>query len=193
MSRADADGAALLAVDDGVGLDELHHLPGKHQVVQFLRCRCAPGDDFKILFAHLAVVPFLHQQAAAHTFVVEVGGTRSTPGAAGEYTYVLFGGQDGQGIRVHRGCDDHLDELALDDGLGGDRVQRAVEGDDAAEGRCRVGDIGLLVGIQHTVRHRHAAGVGVFDDDAGGLIEGLDAFEGGIGVGDVVERQLLAL
>ena len=62
-----------------------------------------------------------------------------------------------------------------------------------AEGRGRVGLEGLLVGAQRVGRHGHAAGVGVLDDDAGGRLEAARAFPGGIGVGDVVVRQFLAL
>ena len=40
---------------------------------------------------------------------------------------------------------------------------------------------------------RDAAGIGVLDDDAGRLGELPHALERGVGVGDVVERELLAL
>src|SRR5690606_42014639 len=57
----------------------------------------------------------------------------------------------------------HFHELAADS-FGRGRVNGAVEGDDSAEGRCRVGFEGLLIGVQRIARHRHAAGVGVLDD-----------------------------
>src|SRR5690606_26132090 len=57
----------------------------------------------------------------------------------------------------------------------------------------RVGLESLPVGLERGLRDRHAAGVGVLDDDAGGSVEAARAFPGGVGVGDVVVRQLLAL
>ena len=40
----------------------------------------------------------------------------------------------------------------------------------------------------------YAAGVGMFDDNAGGLVaEGFDAFQRGIGIGNIVVGQFLAL
>jgi hypothetical protein len=51
----------------------------------------------------------------------------------------------------------------------------------------------LAVGLQRVLAHGHAAGVGVLDDHAGGRVKALDAFPGGVGVGDVVVGELLAL
>ena len=51
----------------------------------------------------------------------------------------------------------------------------------------------MLIRLQRAVGDGDAAGVGVLDDDARGLVEGLHAFERRVGVGDVVIGQLLAL
>src|SRR5690606_1226354 len=78
--------------------------------------------------------------------------------------------------------------------LCGGGVQFPVEGDDAAEGGFGIGLVGQFIGGGDAVEaHRHAAGVGVLDDHAGGLGEGFDAFQGGIGVRHVVVGQRLAL
>src|SRR5690606_32192660 len=94
---------------------------------------------------------------------------------------------------LHVGGDDDLDELALDDALRGLGVERAVEGNDAAEGTGRIAGISALVGFGDVVRQRDPAGIGVLDDDASWLGKGLDALQRGIGVGDVVEGQRLTL
>ena len=73
-------------------------------------------------------------------------------------------------------------------------VKLAIERDDAAERRLRVGLEGAVVGGAERIGLGDAARVGVLDDDAGGpLGELLHAFERGVGVGDVVVGQLLAL
>ena len=100
----------------------------------------------------------------------------------------------GERVRGHARRDDHLDELPLDDGLRGDGVQLTVEGDDAAESRVRIGLISAVIGFELIRAQRHAAGIGVLDDDAGGAFgEGLDTFQRGVGVGDVVVGQFFAL
>ncbi len=56
-----------------------------------------------------------------------------------------------------------------------------------------IGAEGAVVGLQRRGGHRHAAGVRVLDDDAGRLRELPHALQRGVGVGDVVVRQFLAL
>lgn len=53
--------------------------------------------------------------------------------------------------------------------------------------------VSALVGGEDVVADRHAARVGVFDDHAGRLGELFHAFQRGVGIGDVVIRQRLAL
>jgi len=76
-------------------------------------------------------------------------------------------------------------------------VQLAVEGDDAAECRLAVGGVGQVIGLADAAfvfrHHCHAARIGVLDDHAGRLGKALHALQRGIGVGDVIERQLFAL
>ena len=86
----------------------------------------------------------------------------------------------------------HFHEL-LAQGFHRWQIHRAIESDDAAKRRGGVGLIGLFVRAQGVVGHRHAAGVGVFDDDASRRVKTLHAFPRGIRIGDVVEGQFFAL
>ena len=165
--------------------------------MDFLLGRRALGDDLQVCFGDHADVAALDQQAAVDALVVPARATLGRPFAALEQAHVGFAGDDvARGLR-DPGCDDHLDELTLDDGLGGFAVQLAVEGDDAAERRLAVGGVGQIVGLADAAfifrYHGDAAGVGMLDDHAGRLGEALHALQRGVGVGHVVERQLLAL
>src|SRR5690606_39554225 len=75
----------------------------------------------------------------------------------------------------------------------GCRIEFAAEGNDAAECGGWVGAVGLVVRVRQGSANRDATGVGMFDDDTGRRTESLDAFESRIGVGNIVERQRLAL
>src|SRR5690606_39020392 len=197
LPGADTHGLAIPGVDDGVGLDELGHFPGEDQVVDFLLGGCPSGHYPEVGLGDHAGIPALHQQAAVDPLVVQVLNPLSRPLAALEQTHVGFGRDHFAGFGADAGGNDDLDELALDDGAGGGSVQLAVEGNDAAEGRLAVGSKGHVIGLADAAfvfgNHSHTAGVGVLDDDAGRLGETLHAFQGGIGVGDVVVGQLLAL
>ena len=75
-------------------------------------------------------------------------------------------------------------------------VEGAVQRDNAAEGRGGVGAEGLAVGVGEAGADRHAARVGVLDDGDRRRFPGIelgDHFVGGVGVVEVVVRQLLAL
>ena len=106
--------------------------------------------------------------------------------------HIGLGLEDLQRFRCEGGSHQHLDEL-LDDQLCCGLVQRAVERNDAAKGAGRVSLERLAVGVGGIFAYRHAAGVGVLDDDTGRCLELLDAFPRGVGVGDVVVAELLAL
>ena len=84
--------------------------------------------------------------------------------AAGEQQpQVLLGGDDGHGVFVGLGRDDHLGEN-LDDGGGGGGIEPAVHRHDAAEGRHRVATQRHPVCLEQAGALGHAAGVGVLDD-----------------------------
>ena len=147
----------------------------------------------QLVARHHAEVAALHQQAAVHAADLEARVARREP-AGDEQAHVLLLGADlaRLGARpparrsprrtaARRSCA----PVAPSSG--------AVEGDDAAERRGRVGAEGAVVGLAQVGRHGDAAGVGVLDDHAGRRVELPHALERGVGVGEVVERQLLAL
>ena len=71
-----------------------------------------------------------------------------------------------------------------------------VQRDNAAKGRNRIAAQRLEIGLLQRGAFRDAAGVGVLDDRdrrRAGRIEFRDAFEGRVGVVDVIVRELLAL
>src|SRR3989338_4467490 len=197
MAGADADGLAAFGIDDGVGFNKLGHFPGEDQVMDFLLARCALSDDLQVFGLDHADVAALYQQATVDAFEVPAGAALGRPFAAFQQAYVGFGGDDGSGFGADFRRDDHFDKLALDDRLSGGAVQLAVERDDAAEGRLGIGGVGQLIGLADAAfavqGYSYAARVGVLDNHTGWLDEALHAFQRGVGVGDVVERQFLAL
>jgi len=177
-----------MAVDDGIGFNKLGHLPGEQQVLHFLCLGLTSADDLQRLFVDHGHITFLDQQAAIDPLIVESGLWLRRPFTAGQHPHIGFPGQDGLGIRVNAGGDDNLDKLALDDGPAGGGIQRLVEGDNATEGRGRIGTVGTIIGVQQRSAHGDTAGIGMFDDDAGRLSgKRLDAFQGRVGIGDIVE------
>ena len=71
-------------------------------------------------------------------------------------------------------------------------VDRAVEGDDAAESRNRVAAQRLVERRRQVASLRQSTGNGVLDDGHGRLGEPSHGVPGGVRVEEVVERQLLA-
>ncbi len=192
LSRTDADGGVVLGIDDGVGLDELGHAPGEQQVAHFVGRRLALAHHLDV--TREQQVGILHQQPAVDALVVQPRTGLCRPLAAFKQADVLLRRADVDGGLRHLRGDDDLDELPLDDRLRGGAVELAVKSDDAAEGGFGVGFVGTLIGVQQGRAVGHAARVGVLDDDAGGRgVELLHAFQRGVGVADVVVRELLAL
>jgi len=104
-------------------------------------------------------------------------------------------GEDGFCRVGGAGGDDDFGE-DLDDLFRRVGIKRLIERDNTAKGRCLVAVVGAEVGVAQAGASADAAGVGVFDDGAGGAVFGGEfrhQFEGGVGVVDVVVRQLLAL
>ena len=117
-------------------------------------------------------------------------GLEHAPGQ--QQAQVLLAGEHRQRRRVGLRRDHHLGEHRRD--LRGRRlVERAIEGDDAAVGALRI------AGERPGMRAREIgidgdpAGVGVLDDRDRRRAELADQLEGGIGVGEVVVGQALAL
>ena len=120
------------------------------------------------------------------------------PGGEGycEQADILFGGKNFACAGVVASGDHHFDKL-FGYRFGSCAIQQAVKGDDAAERRSGVGLERFCVRVERVASNRHAARVGVFDDDtgrrAGRRVKALDALPRCISVADVVVRQLLAL
>src|ERR1700730_7759560 len=135
----------------------------------------------------------LRQQSSADAAQLKftAGDEGRLPGQ--QHPHVRLAGQHARGRGVHGGCGQHFDELALDNRGRGGCVELAVEGDDAAVRGGRIGTVGSLVGVEGWCRQRRPAGVGVLDDDTGGLREQAHALDGGIRVRNVVVRKVLAL
>ena len=156
-----------------------------------LSCRLSPGNHFQLSRLHIERIGRLHQQAAADALHV-VAVMRAGQGH-GEHAHVLFrGGQLERGLG-NAGCNDDLDELVGNDLCRRRFVQFTVEGDDAAKCGSRIGGIGQFVSIERYIRNRHAARIGMLDNDTGGLLESLDTLPGCVGIADVVIGQFLAL
>ena len=99
---------------------------------------------------------------------------------------VLFSGEDFERAVFVIGRDDHFKE-----GLGhhacGLGSQPPVDGDDAAEGRHRVGRPRALKGFADARRRRRAARVGMLDDGAAGRLELAHQRPGCVHIDEVVE------
>src|SRR5690606_22905230 len=135
----------------------------------------AAGDYLEVVSGDHADIAALYQQAAVDALEVPARRALGWPLAAFEQAHVGLGGDHFAGLGTDGWGDDDFNELALDDGARGFTVQFAVEGDDAAESRFAVGGIGQFIGLADAAfvfrHHRHAAGVGMLDDDAGGFDE----------------------
>ncbi|KAG1250439.1 hypothetical protein G6F68_012801 [Rhizopus microsporus] len=171
LAGTHADRAVVPGIDDRVGLHELGHLPGEQQVGELLVGRRQFADHLQFVTGHAAVVRGLQQQARADALAVEVVQAIAVRDAQHAHVGLLLRVFQ-RGRLVVRG-NQHFDELAVQDHLGGGGVQRFVEGDDAAEGAGRVGGVGQLVGIAVAGTDGHAARVGVLDDDAGRRLSSL--------------------
>ena len=193
---ADAEGAVLGGIDDGVGLHVLDHAPAEEHRLHFVGGGRALGDDFFLEALELrgrAGVAILHEHAAEHGADVELvfllAGRRGE--LAHEAQVFLFLEEDaGVGLEF-RGDDDLAENLA--DGAGERLGEGAVADDDAAEGGLLVGGEGLVPrGLQVGIG-ADAAGVGVLEDGDGRLGKFLDELGGGGDIEDVVEGEFLAV
>ena len=110
----------------------------------------------------------------------------------GQQDAVSLAGQDGQGIRVERRGQQDFQE-AVADGLGHVGVHFPIAADDAAGGGVRIGVVGALVCLRGRGRHGNAAWCLVLQDDHRQLVKFLHRGQCGVGVGEIVERQFLAV
>ena len=157
------------------------------------------GDYLQVCQCEFAVVCGLQQQARAYAFDVQGvlafvvrGGATWWQGDL-QQAHVGFGFEDFQRFGGKAWCHEHFYKL-FDDAFSSSFIYGAVERNDAAKGAGGVGLEGFAVGLRGICAYGYAAGVGVFDDDAGGCVgELFDAFPGGIRVGNVVVAEFFAL
>ena len=72
-------------------------------------------------------------------------------------------------------------------------IQGSVESEHTAEGRNGIAAVGVFIRRFRRVARCHPAGVSVFDDDAGTLVQRVNALHGSVGVHEVVEGQRFTL
>ncbi len=109
------------------------------------------------------------------------------PLTATQQSHVFLGRHGLAGGVFHRGCDNDLDKLALDNVGRGGRVEWSIESDNAAKSGFRVGTECAPVSLVNIIRDGDATGIGVFDDDAGRVVELFYALECRVGIGNIVE------
>jgi hypothetical protein len=145
--------------------------------------RRALGDDLQHVVGQAAIVAALNQQAARDRLHHQARARRVGQLARQQQAQILLLGEDSPRLRARVGRHHHLGEDARDRfcRLG---VERAVAGDDTAEGRHRVAGERRLIGLEQRLAARHAAGVGVLDDDdrRRTVDEFADQLQRGIGV-----------
>ena len=145
--------------------------PGEHQVAPFLLGGLAPGRAAAFITRDALLVMLLDQQAAGHTMVVQ---TRRVAGravfgtvAACSTRILVLAAKACNASAAKPGAMTTSTNCRSSISTRGSRVHFVVEGNDAAERRYRVGGVGAIVSLQQVIAQRGAAGVGVFDDDAG--------------------------
>ena len=130
----------------------------------------------------------LRQHRVAKHLQVRQFGRDSLPGGRRQDAQLLARRQHLKRGRRYPGSDKHLGKLP-DHGPGGLFVQRAVEGDDPAEGRLRIGVVRARIGLGGAFARRHAAGGGVLDDHAGRRRQCVGALARQVRIDQVVVRH----
>ena len=139
LAGAHTHGHAALAEDDGVGLDELGHVPGEQQVVQLVLGGLLGGHHFQVSQGQLVGVGRLNQDAGADAFHVHGVAAIVPIGCAAlgqvdlQDAHIHLGLEDGQRGGREAGRHQHFHKL-LGDLLRSRFVQLGVQGNDAAKG-----------------------------------------------------------
>ncbi len=180
----------VVSKHDGVGFDEFGDTPGKQQIACLLRGGLFFRHHLELRSGDVQIVGRLHQQPAADALVILR--VLACMKRDLEHADIGFLREYLQGIRRDGRSNQHFHEL-LDHRFRRLRIELAVEGDDAAEGRSGIGGERQLIRLQRVLGHGDSAGVGVLDDDARALLEGFHAFPRRVGIGDIVVREFLAL
>ncbi len=156
-------------------------------------CRLAASDDLQIFGVDAAGIARLDEQPARDATVFELAGRRAAQIAQDQHANVRLRGEGLRRLGRHSGRRQNLHELTIDDRGRRRHVQLTVESDDAAESRGWIGAIRTVVGFQRRSGHGYATRIRVLHYYAGGFSELPHALDSGVGIGDVVERQIFAL
>ena len=93
----------------------------------------------------------------------------------------------------HSRCNDDLNKLPFDNGARRVGIEFSIKGNDAPKRGFAVSVKGEVIGIEQRICHGNTAGVSMFYNDTGGIIEALDALQRGVGIGHVVIGECFAL
>ena len=135
LAGADADGGEILGIDDGVRFDVLGDAEGKAQIAQFgRRSARAWSPASASMSSTTALSRVCTSRPPATVLTVRPGARGSGRPPASSSRKFFFAADDGDRLLGGVRRDDDLGE-DLGDGARGVGVERAVERDDAAEGR----------------------------------------------------------
>ncbi len=170
------------------------HRPGEQAVLQFLIGGCAFGDDLEIVQRNRPAIARLDQHPARDCLHRKPAAPGIGQRAAFKQAQVLLSGEDFACPGAHRRCDHHLGEDPRNR-FGGRAVELGIDRDNPAKCRNAITRQRRFPSLQQRAALRHAAGVGVFDDNDGGraACKLRRQFQCGIGVVEVVVAQFLAL
>ncbi len=188
LTGAHSHGLAIACIDDGVRLDVLADTPGEDQAAQFFGGGRTPGNDLQFVLGDAACVGVLQKQAAGN--LLDDRARRC--GTDFDKTQILFRGEAFARLRTESWSCDGFDE-ELGNLSGGFAIHGAIDPDDAAESGDRVACERFLICLENGLASGGTAGVGVFDDDCGGLVELLCQFPTCVEVDEVVKAQFLTL
>mmetsp|Transcript_6450 Transcript_6450/g.10018 ORF Transcript_6450/g.10018 Transcript_6450/m.10018 type:complete len:281 (-) Transcript_6450:780-1622(-) len=166
---------------------------GKQEVRHFLWRRGAFGHTLQLLRLDPAIVPLLEQEAPRQRLEGHARLSRIRQSSGNQHSKVLLLTQHLTRSCIHFRRYHHLHKK-LCNLCSRCLVKRTVQSNDAAKGRDGVTLKGLKVCLQQSGSHRHAAGVGVLNDGAGGAVGKLGhQFKCSVGVVQIVVAQLFSL
>ncbi len=193
LSCANAQGAPIGGIDDGIGAHMFGNLPGKAQILQLRGARLALADHPPLRLIFDEIVILLQEQATTNALVVP--GTGLPPlcnVTKGQYPQILLARQDSRCLGIDCRRQDHLDE-GFRQQLRHAGIDGAITGNDAAKGRDRVCRPSAGKGIGGIAPNGGAARIPVFDDGASRLGKLHHQIYRRVAVAQIVVGQLLAL
>src|SRR5207302_4903418 len=142
LASTDAERGTVAGEDDRIGLYEFGDAPGEREIAPLRFARCFSRHHAQLAALHHAAIRSLHEQPAADALVVVrlvLARERHFEQAQVGLAFQYF-----QGIGRHARRDDDLGEL-LAERLRRAGIERAIETEDAAERRDRIGGERALI------------------------------------------------